>query len=169
MKSNGNRKKWFAFYTKSRHEKSVSNTLKSNGFEVYLPLLRERKKWSDRKKWVEYPLFKSYIFIKIEIKDSIFVLKTPGIVRMIKFGNSPSPIPNQIILSLKLMLEGGYNPQPTDYFLKGDPVIIKAGPLKGLEGEIIRVHNEDRFIMHVDTIQHSISIKVDRAYLSKKK
>ena len=169
MKSNGNRKKWFAFYTKSRHEKSVSNTLNSNGFEVYLPLLRERKKWSDRKKWVEYPLFKSYIFIKIEPKDSIFALKTPGIVRMIKFGNNPSPIPNQIILSLKLMIEGGYNPQPTDYFLKGDSVIIKAGPLKGLEGEIIRVHNEDRFIMHVHTIQHSISIKVDRAYLSKKK
>ena len=169
MKSNGNRKQWFAFYTKSRHEKSVSNTLNSNGFEVYLPLLRERKKWSDRKKWVEYPLFKSYIFIKIEPKDSIFALKTPGIVRMIKFGNKPSPIPNQIILSLKLMIEGGYNPQPTDYFLKGDPVIIKDGPLRGLEGEIIKVHNEERFIVHVHTIQHSISIKIDRAYLSKKK
>ena len=169
MKSKGNRKKWFAFYTKSRHEKSVSNTLKSNGFEVYLPLLRERKKWSDRKKWVEYPLFKSYIFIKIEPKDSIFALKTPGIVRMIKFGNNPPPIPNQIILSLKLMIEGGYNPEPTDYFLKGDPVIIKYGPLRGLEGEIIKVHNEERFIIHVHTIQHSISIKIDRAYLSKKK
>ena len=169
MKSDGNRKKWFAFYTKSRHEKSVHNTLINNGYEVYLPLLRERKKWSDRKKWVEYPLFKSYLFIKIEPKDSIFALKTPGIVRMIKFGNSPSPIPNQIILSLKLMLEGGYNPQPTDYFLKGDPVIIKDGPLKGLEGEIIKVHNEERFIIHVHTIKHSISIKIDRAYLSRKK
>ena len=169
MKSDGNRKKWFAFYTKSRHEKSVHNTLINNGYEVYLPLLRERKKWSDRKKWVEYPLFKSYLFIKIEPKDSIFALKTPGIVRMIKFGNSPSPIPNQIILSLKLMLEGGYNPQPTDYFLKGDPVIIKDGPLKGLEGEIIKVHNEERFIIHVHTIEHSISIKIDRAYLSRKK
>ena len=169
MKSDGNRKKWFAFYTKSRHEKSVHNTLINNGYEVYLPLLRERKKWSDRKKWVEYPLFKSYLFIKIEPKDSIFALKTPGIVRMIKFGNRPSPIPNQIILSLKLMLEGGYNPQPTDYFLKGDPVIIKDGPLSGLEGEIIKVHNEERFIVHVHTIQHSISIKIDRAYLSKKK
>ena len=169
MKSNDNIKKWFAFYTKSRHEKSVNNTLKNNGYEVYLPLLRERKKWSDRKKWVEYPLFKSYIFIKIEPKDSIFALKTPGIVKMIKFGDSPSPIPDQIILSLKLMIEGGYNPQPTDYFLKGDPVIIKDGPLRGLEGEIIKVHNEDRFIIHVHTIQHSISIKIDRAYLTKKK
>ena len=55
---------------------------------------------------------------------------------MIKFGNRPSPIPNNTITSLKLMIEGGYNPQPTDYFIKGDPVIIKDGPLKGLREKL---------------------------------
>ena len=75
MKSDGNRKKWFAFYTKSRQEKSVHNTLINNGYEVYLPLLRERKKWSDSKKWVEYPLFKSYLFIKIEPKTLYICIK----------------------------------------------------------------------------------------------
>jgi len=167
MSSNDDTKQWFAFYTKSKHEKSVNSNLESQGYEVYLPLLKERKKWSDRKKWIQYPLFKSYIFIKIEAKNAIFVLKTPGIVRMIKFGGKPSPILDDTINSLKLMIDGGYNPQPTDYFIKGDPVIIKDGPLKGLKGEIKTIHNQEHFIIHIDAIQHSVSIKIGRAYLSR--
>ena len=167
MNSINQKKEWFAFYTKSRHEKSVYNTLFKKGYNVYLPLLRERKKWSDRKKWVEYPLFKSYIFIKIESKNSIFVLKTPGIVKLIKFGGRASPIQDSTIQSLKLMIDGGFNPKPTDYFIKGEAVIIKDGPLKGLEGIISNIHNQERFIVQIDAIKHSVSIKINRAYLSK--
>ena len=64
------------------------------------------------------------------------------------------------------MIEGGYNPQPIEYFTKGDPVIIRDGPLKGLKGEIGTIHNQDHFIIHIDPIQHSVSIKINRAYLS---
>ena len=167
MDSNNHNKEWYAFYTKSRHEKSIYHTLLKQGYDVYLPLLRERKKWSDRKKWIEYPLFKSYIFIKIESKNSIFVLQTPGIVKVIKFGGSPSPIQDSTIQSLKLMIDGGFNPKPTDYFIKGDPVVIKDGPLKGLKGIVSTTHNQERFIIHIDAIKHSVSIKINRAYLSK--
>ena len=86
---------------------------------------------------------------------------------MIKFGGKPSPILDDTINSLKLMIDGGYNPQPTDYFIKGDPVIIKDGPLKGLRGEVANIHNQERFIIHIDAIQHSISLKISRAYLSR--
>ena len=54
MKNNS--EKWIAVYTKPRHEKTVSNDLYKKGYEVYLPLLREKRKWSDRKKWIEFPL-----------------------------------------------------------------------------------------------------------------
>lgn len=64
------------------------------------------------------------------------------------------------------MIEGGFNPQPTDYFIKGDPVIIIEGPLKGLEGEIATIHNKERFVVQIDAIQHSFSIEISRAYLS---
>ena len=167
MSYKNDRRQWFAFYTKSRHEKSVSAALSNGGYEVYLPLLKERRKWSDRKRWVAFPLFKSYIFIKIEAKDSIFALKTPGIVKMVKFGDKPSPVPDDTIKSLKLMIDGGYNLKPTDYFIKGDPVIVKDGPLKGLRGEIKTIHNQENFIIHIEAIQHSVSIKINRAYLSR--
>ena len=167
MNSKGHIKQWYAFYTKSRHEKSVNSILEEQGYEVYLPLLKERKKWSDRKKWIEYPLFKSYIFIKIEAKDSIFVLKTPGIVKIVKFGRNFTPIMDETINALRKMIIGDYNPEPTDYFVSGDPVIIKDGPLKGLKGEIITMHNQDRFIIRIDAIQQSISLKIKRAFLSR--
>ena len=60
---------WVAVYTRPRHEKTVKKEFQKKGFEVYLPMLKERRKWSDRKKWVEFPLFRSYVFVRIKIKN----------------------------------------------------------------------------------------------------
>ena len=165
MDSNEQNKKWIAVYTKPRHEKTVENELLKKGFEVYLPLLKQRRKWSDRKKWVEFPLFRSYIFVKTEIKNALFVLQTLGVVKVVKFGGEVAVIQNDSIQAIKLMIEGGYSPEATDYFVKGDPVEVKDGPLKGLVGEVIRVDNHDRLLVRVDAIQHSVSVQINRAFL----
>ena len=165
MDSQQDHKKWIAVYTKPRHEKTVENELLKKGFEVYLPLLKQRRKWSDRKKWVEFPLFRSYIFVKTEIKNALFVLQTLGVVKVVKFGGEVAVIQNDSIQAIKLMIEGGYSPEATDYFVKGDPVEVKDGPLKGLVGEVIRVDNHDRLLVRVDAIQHSVSVQINRAFL----
>ena len=165
MDSQQDNKKWIAVYTKPRHEKTVENELLKKGFEVYLPLLKQRRKWSDRKKWVEFPLFRSYIFVKTEIKNALFVLQTLGVVKVVKFGGEVAVIQNDSIQAIKLMIEGGYSPEATDYFVKGDPVEVKDGPLKGLVGEVIRVDNHDRLLVRVDAIQHSVSVQINRAFL----
>ena len=165
MDSQQDNKKWIAVYTKPRHEKTVENELLKKGFEVYLPILKERRKWSDRKKWVELPLFRSYIFVKTEIKKSLFVLQTMGVVKVIKFGGEIAVIQNDSIQAIKLMIEGGYMPEAIDYFVKGETVEVKSGPLKGLIGEVIRVDNSDRLLVRVDAIQHSISVQIDRGFL----
>ncbi len=165
MDSNEQNKKWIAVYTKPRHEKTVEKELQKKEFEVYLPLLKQRRKWSDRKKWVEFPLFRSYIFVKTEIKNALFVLQTLGVVKVVKFGGEVAVIQNDSIQAIKLMIEGGYMPEATDYFVKGDPVEVKDGPLKGLVGEVIRVDNHDRLLVRVDAIQHSVSVQINRAFL----
>tara|TARA_B100001250_G_scaffold413644_1_gene448467 strand:- start:1397 stop:1903 length:507 start_codon:yes stop_codon:yes gene_type:complete len=165
MDSQQDKKKWIAVYTKPRHEKMVENELFKKGFEVYLPILKERRKWSDRKKWVEFPLFRSYIFVRTEIKNSLFVLQTMGVVRVIKFGGEIAVIQNDSIRAIKLMIEGGYMPEAIDYFVKGETVEVKSGPLKGLIGEVTRVDNSDRLLVRVDAIQHSVSVQIDRGYL----
>ena len=165
MDTNQQNKKWIAVYTKPRHEKTVEKELQKKEFEVYLPLLKQRRKWSDRKKWVEFPLFRSYIFVKTEIKNALFVLQTLGVVKVVKFGGEVAVIQNDSIQAIKLMIEGGYMPEATDYFVKGDPVEVKDGPLKGLVGEVIRVDNHDRLLVRVDAIQHSVSVQINRAFL----
>jgi len=165
MNSDQDSKKWLAVYTKPRHEKAVEKEFQKKGFEVYLPMLKERRKWSDRKKWVEFPMFRSYVFVRIKIKNTLFVLQTPGVVKVIKFGEEVAVVRNESIEAIKLMIEGGYNPEPLNYFIKGDPVEVKDGPLKGLVGEVIRLDKNDRLVVRVDAIQHSISIQIDRGFL----
>tara|TARA_Y100001970_G_scaffold235338_1_gene294277 strand:+ start:95 stop:604 length:510 start_codon:yes stop_codon:yes gene_type:complete len=161
--------RWIAIYTKSRHEKTVADKLNNKGFEVYLPTLKKRRNWSDRKKWIDYPLFKSYLFVRTKLTKTIFISKTPGIVKIIRFGNNIATVDNNSINAIKLMLEGGYNPESTDYFIKGDLAKVIDGPLKGVFGEVARIDGNDRLIIRIDCIQHSISIKIKRSFLRKKK
>ena len=160
-------KKWIAIYTKSRHEKKVANNLIEKGFEVYLPLIRKRQKWSDRKKWISYPLFKSYVFVRNQQSRNLLVLKTPGIVKIVKFGNEVATIDQDSINAIKLMIEGGYSPESTDYFIKGDLAEVVDGPLKGVVGAVARIDGKDRLIIRIDCIQHSVSIQIKRNFLKR--
>ena len=163
--STAGQKKWIAVYTRPRHEKMVEQELINKRFETYLPILRERRKWSDRKKWVEFPMFRSYVFTRITFNQVLPVLETIGVVKIIKFGNKPAVVQDEHIEGIKLMIEGGYNPPTTDYFLRGDQVEVRDGPLKGLAGEVIRLDAHDRLVIRIDAIQHSISVQIERRFL----
>ena len=109
MIKRNNSLKWIAVYTKPRHEKAVSNELYKKGYEVFLPLLKERRKWSDRKKWIEFPLFRSYLFVRTDLKNVLFIIQTSGVVKVIKFGAKIGIIHDNIIKSIshkKLPLHG---------------------------------------------------------------
>jgi len=158
-------KHWIAIYTKPRHEKTTAAALEEKGFETYLPIVRERRKWSDRKKWVDLPLFKSYMFVRCKPKNGLFVLQTPGVVKLIKFGGDIAIVHPETIKALRLMIEGGYNPTPIDFFIVGDKVEVQEGPMKGIEGEVVRVDKDDRLVVRVDAIQHSVSVQINRGFL----
>ena len=157
--------KWIAIYTKSRHEKVVTNTLIDQGYKAYLPMLKKKRKWSDRKVWVEFPLFKSYVFVQTEISNTLFISQINGVVKIIKFNGKVAIIQDESIEAIKLMINGGYAPKSIDYFIKGDPVRVIKGPLKGLIGEVTQLENQNRLLIKVDAIQHSLSIKIDPLFL----
>ncbi len=165
MKYKVNSTKWIVVYTKPKHEKVVRDELLKNKFEVYLPLLRKRRKWSDRKKWVEFPLFRSYLFIKTDPKHSIQISKTNGVVRIVKFGEKIALVSDKELDAINKMVEGGFEPRAENYFLKGNPVIVEHGPLKGLVGEVLSIENQNRLVMRIDAIQQCLSVKIDQGYL----
>ena len=165
MKSKSVLKEWIVIYTKPRCEKVVKQNLIEKGFEVYLPLLKERRKWSDRKKWVEFPLFRSYIFVKVKVNETLFVLKTPNVVKAVRFGTEIAVVKEEIIKTIKQMLDGGYTPKPVNYFLKGDKVVVNQGPLKDIKGEVIQINNEKHLLIRVDAINQALAVLINRGIL----
>ena len=165
LSKDANAERWIGAYTKPRHEKVAYEQLIKKGFTAYLPLLRQKRKWSDRKKWVEMPLFKSYVFVKIHLKNGLFVLQTHGIKNVVKLGEEMTVIRDEEILAIRQMIEGGYEPEGIDYFVEGDHVVIIGGPLKGTEGVIAQIRGKDQFILKIDAIQHAVSCHIDRKLL----
>ncbi len=162
-------KKWIAVYTKSRHEQIVINELSKKDIESFCPMFKERRQWSDRKKWVHFPLFRSYAFARIHLKENIFVLQTIGVNKIVKFQNKISIIPNQVINDIKNIVDGGYKIQQVDYFIKGDEVSVISGPLKGVNGIIQDLKGDSRLIMKVEAIRQAFSIEISSEQLKLKK
>ena len=162
-------KKWIAIYTKSRHEQIVVNELIKKDIESFCPMFKERRQWSDRKKWVHFPLFRSYVFARIHLKENIFVLQTIGVNKIVKFQNKISIIPDQVINDIKNIVDGGYKIQQVDYFIKGDEVSVISGPLKGLNGIIQDLKGDSRLIMKVEAIRQAFSIEISSEQLKLKK
>ncbi len=156
---------WFAIYTKPRHEKRIAEFLLEKDIEAYVPLVKERHIWSDRKKNVEVPLIRGYVFVHIPAKYSIYVLQTNGVVRFVKFNQELAPIPDFQIEALKRTVTSGMEMQPREYLKTGEMVEVSNGPLKGIIGKIQRIENENHFIISLDAIQASYEVQVDPSLL----
>jgi len=158
-------KNWIVVRSKPRSEKIAYAQLKEKEIEAYLPLLKERRKWSDRKKWVEFPLFSSYLFAKIEIKNSIFVLQTNGVSSLVKFGEEIAIVRDEVVNAIKLALDGGYQLTPAEYFIAGNAVEVIEGPMRGVKGIVAQLKGKDRLVIKIDAIQQALSIDIDTRFI----
>ena len=161
-------KTWFALYTRSRTEKQVHEQLRSAGFEVYLPLIRTLRQWTDRKKWVEMPLFRSYVFVHITPGEYYDVLNIPGAVRYVTFEGKAVPIPPQQIEAIKQYVSSGQDLPDVDLdILPGARVDITTGPMKGLSGELIRLMGKKKVRIEIDGLGRYIYLELPASYIRK--
>ncbi|HEY9534142.1 MAG TPA: UpxY family transcription antiterminator [Mucilaginibacter sp.] len=152
---------WYPVYTQPRAEKKACEALLNKGITAYLPLQRQLKQWSDRKKWVEEPLIKSYIFVCITGQQRTEVLMTKGISRFIYFSDKIATMPYQQIEDLKLLMASPYELSITEENLQaGEKVVIKAGPLKGMTGEIILYRSQKQLALKLENLGYSIIINI---------
>ena len=158
--------KWFPVYTRSRAEKKAYDELLRKGIKAYLPLKKTLKQWSDRKKIIEEPLIKSYLFVHISTKEHSEVLMTNGISRFLYFSGKIASMPDQQIDQLKLLLANDEELEVFDHEIKpGQKVLIKAGPFKDMIAEMVSVHNKQRIILRLDNIGYSIEINTSMAFV----
>ncbi|WP_428328431.1 UpxY family transcription antiterminator [Mucilaginibacter sp.] len=168
LKSSTEINKWYPVYTHARAEKKAFQALINKGIEAYLPLHRQLKQWSDRKKWVEEPLIKSYLFVNIREYEQTEVLMTPGIARFIYFSGKITSMPGRQIEELKLLMASSYELEITEENLQpGEKITIKAGPLKGLKGEIISYRSQKQLVLRLDDLGYSIIVHVASSLINR--
>jgi transcriptional antiterminator RfaH len=161
-------KTWHVVYTKPRWEKKVQNLLVQKGIESFLPLYTTLRQWSDRKKKVELPLFNSYLFVKITSKEYFEVLNTSGIVKYIYFEGKAAVIRENQIEGIRQLIDSEVKFEIVDHLLPiGTRVIIKKGPLMGLNGEIVEYKGSLRTCIRIDQINRSILINVQAGFYEK--
>ena len=159
-------KKWYAIYTRPRWEKKLAAGLEEKGIVNYLPLVKTLKIWSDRKKWVQEPLFKSYIFVHLDEREYIPALQTPGAVNYVCFENKAVSIPPVQIEAVKAFVESGEDFLTDIPDIKiGARVLIDRGSLKGLEGTLIEYQQKHRVRITIDGIQQSLHFNLPLSHL----
>lgn len=152
---------WYAIRTKSRHEVVASNYLKINGFEEFLPTYSSRRQWSDRVKVIQRPLFTGYLFCRFRAACAREVLSAPGVVDIVGFGGEPHPVPESEIEAVRRLLESGLPASPCPYLREGDRVRLRCGPLKNIEGRLVKIKNRFQFVLSLHLLQRSVSVEVD--------
>ncbi|MCF8427601.1 MAG: UpxY family transcription antiterminator [Bacteroidia bacterium] len=164
---------WYLLYTNPRAEKKVEVELQVRGFEVFLPIHKTLRQWSDRKKWVEEPLFKSYLFIYTELEKNFYsILSVPGVVKFVNFEKKPAIVDAREIELVKLMLGNVSDLESLGYegmadIEIGDAVKVMAGPLMGTEGKLVDRRGNKHLLIELVTMQQNLVVSIPFEYLQK--
>lgn len=151
---------WYALYTAARHEKRVADQIKAQGVSCFVPLYRSMRRWKDRRKELALVLFPSYVFVRMALQDRLRVLQLPGAVRLVTFNGQPAALPEAEIEGLQHHLSCAENVEPHPYLSVGRRVRVRSGPLKGLEGIILRTKDRCRIVLSIHLIMRSVSVEV---------
>lgn len=163
MNKSVNQYKWYAVYTRSRAEKKLYTSLIQKGIKCFLPLRKTLKQYSDRKKWVEEPLMRSYLLVQVSELEYYDVLNTPGAVRYVCFEGQAAEIPEAHIIALENFVKN----KPGDLEIevgelaKGVLMEVTRGPLKGVKGEIQEIRGSHRLLLRFDALNLSVHTEVD--------
>jgi transcription antitermination factor NusG len=156
---------WFALRVKPRHERSSAAALRFKGYEEFVPLYRSERRWSDRVKELELPLFAGYVFCRFDSRFRLPILTTPGVLCIIGSGREPVPVPDREIEALKAVVRSGLRTEPWPYLEPGCRIGIEAGPLRGIEGTLLEVKGCQRLVLSVDLLRRAVAVEVDRQWV----
>lgn len=157
---------WFAVQTRSRHENVVAAQLQGKGYETFLPLCKSRRRWSDRVKEIELPLFPGYLFCRFDANDRLPILIIPGVVQIVGVGKKPVAIDEKEISGIQIAVQAGLPRQPWSFEQIGQRVRVEYGPLSGLEGTLVNVRGRHRLILSITLLQRSVAVETDESWVS---
>jgi transcription antitermination factor NusG len=152
---------WFALQVRSRYENIVTAHLGGKGHEWFLPLYKCRRRWSDRFKEIEQPLFPGYLFCRLNPLNRLPILTIPGVVLIVGTAKTPIPVDETEIASIQATIKSGLPSEPWRFLKIGQKVRMKYGPLCGLEGILLDFRGRHRLVLSVTLLQRSIAVQVE--------
>jgi len=154
--------RWYAVYTRSRHEKRIKEQLDGRAIESFLPLYEAVHRWKDRRVRVSLPVFPGYLFVRISIPEHrVPVVAVPGVVNLVGRPSCPTPIADEEIDALRICSVHGHRMVPHPYLTVGGRVRVRNGPLADIEGILVRHKGKSRLILSVKSITRSVAVEVD--------
>jgi len=150
---------WYALRTRSNYEKVAAAFLAGRGLEQFLPLYRTRKRWSDRVVENSIPLFPGYLFCRFDQRFRAPILGSLGVVSIVAFGGTPAPIADAEIEAIRTALGSGRLMEPHPYLHEGQQIRIEKGPLRGLEGILVKKRTW-RIVITVQLLRRAVAVEI---------
>jgi len=152
---------WYAVYVWTRHEKKVADHLTRKGVQTFLPLYYSKRQWKNRARVeLELPLFPGYLFTRIAVSEQLRVLETPGALSLVGSAAGPIAVPEHELAALRQALSLR-KAEPHPFLKQGERVRVIAGPMRGLEGILIRFRQDYRVVLSIDLIMRSVAVEID--------
>lgn len=156
---------WFAILARTGREKTANLLLENSGYECFLPMSKSTRRWSDRTKVIELPLFPGYLFCRMNPHNRLTVLMTPGVIQIVGVGKTPIPVEEEEIEAIQRVQKSGLSAMPWPYLQIGNVAQILEGPLRGLAGIIVKIKSGMKLVLSVSLLQRSVAIEVERNWV----
>lgn len=164
--SHGDARQWLAVQVWTGREQLCATHLRSRGYDVLLPCYYEHRRWSDRVKKIERPLFAGYVFCCLDLSVRSKIVTTPGVVGIVGNRQGALPLPDSEIEAIRRLVETQVSAEPWPFLQPGQTVHVQAGPLQGIEGTVLVTKNNHRLVISVPLLQRSVAVEVDREWIS---
>src|SRR5690349_799190 len=157
---------WFAILVRTGREKTANLLLENSGYECFLPVSRSTRRWSDRTKVVEVPLFPGYFFCRMNPSNRLPVLMTPGVIQIVGVGKTPIPVEEEEIAAIQRVGKSGLSTMPWPYIEIGHMARIEEGPLRGLTGIVVKIKSGVKLVLSVSLLQRSVAVEIERQWVT---
>jgi len=154
---------WFVLTAKHQHEPTVARLLGAKGFEVFQPTYAEVRRWKDRNKTIELPLFPGYVFFCGGLERRVEVLATPGVFSVVSFGNDAAEIGAEEIDAIRRACDSRLAVRPHPFLTVGDRVSVTTGPLAGVSGILLKHKDACRLVLSIELLGRSAAVEIDAA------
>lgn len=157
---------WYAMRVKAGSERLIATMARQKGYEEFVPVYRSRRRWSDRMKSLELPLFPGYVFCRLDPKFRLPLLTIPGVLHFVGIRNTPMAIDKGEIAAIQVAVQSNLPAEPWPYMEGGPMVEVHGGPFQRLVGQLVDSRNQCRLVVSMSSLRRAVAVEIDRKWVA---